>query len=135
MLRPIWHGLWGATGAALLAQGPEFLQQYLQRLAGHLDEARRLVEQAPQLSGRVADLTLARDALANAAARAKPIAFARHPHVDIAWRTLDDFRPALPLTMEGLAWAVVGVVIGVGIGAAILALLGLSGRRTGRREI
>ena len=134
MLRPIWLGLWGAMGAALLAQGPEFLQQYLQRLGGHLDEARRMVEHAPQLTGRIADLTLARDALANAAAWAKPIAFARHPHVDIAWRTMGDFRSALPLTIEGLSWAPAGVVIGVGIGASILALLGLSGRRMGHKE-
>ncbi|MDQ5979073.1 MAG: hypothetical protein QG602_2047 [Verrucomicrobiota bacterium] len=29
------------VGAALFSQGPEFMQQYLQRLGGHLDEARR----------------------------------------------------------------------------------------------
>jgi hypothetical protein len=28
-------------GAVLFSQGPEFMQQYLQRLGGHLDEARR----------------------------------------------------------------------------------------------
>ena len=28
-------------GAILFSQGPEFMQQYLQRLGGHLDEARR----------------------------------------------------------------------------------------------
>jgi len=126
MLRPIWHGLWGAAGAVLLAQAPEFLQQYLQRLGGHLDEARRMVEQAPQLAARVAELAVARDALTGAAAWAKPVAFLRHPHIDIAWRTLDDFRPALPLTVEGLAWAVAGVVIGVGMGALLLAPFGSS---------
>jgi len=29
------------AGAVLFSQGPEFMQQYLQRLGGHLDEARR----------------------------------------------------------------------------------------------
>ena len=29
------------VGAVLFSQGPEFMQQYLQRLGGHLDEARR----------------------------------------------------------------------------------------------
>jgi hypothetical protein len=29
------------VGAGLFSQGPEFMQQYLQRLGGHLDEARR----------------------------------------------------------------------------------------------
>jgi hypothetical protein len=32
------------AGAALGAQGPEFMQQYLQRLGGQLDEARRQLE-------------------------------------------------------------------------------------------
>lgn len=32
-------------GAALFSQLPEFIQQYLQRLGGHLDEARRQLEQ------------------------------------------------------------------------------------------
>lgn len=32
-------------GAVALAQGPEFMQQYLQRLGGHLDEARRILTQ------------------------------------------------------------------------------------------
>lgn len=29
------------VGAVMFSQGPEFMQQYLQRLGGHLDEARR----------------------------------------------------------------------------------------------
>lgn len=33
------------TGAVLFSQVPEFMQQYLQRLGGHLDEARRQLEQ------------------------------------------------------------------------------------------
>ncbi|MDR1282247.1 MAG: DUF2937 family protein [Opitutaceae bacterium] len=33
------------AGAAGLSQGPEFMQQYLQRLGGHLDEARRHLRQ------------------------------------------------------------------------------------------
>ena len=32
-------------GAAFFAQAPEFFQQYLQRLGGHLDEARRQLQQ------------------------------------------------------------------------------------------
>lgn len=32
-------------GAVLFSQAPEFMQQYLQRLGGHLDEARRLLAQ------------------------------------------------------------------------------------------
>jgi hypothetical protein len=113
--------LWGAVGAGILTQGPEFLQQYLQRLSGHLDEARRLLEQTPQLAPRVAELAAARDALMGASAWTKPMAFLGHPQADIAWRTFADFRPALPLTLEGLAWGLAGVVIGVAIGSLLLA--------------
>ena len=37
------------VGAILFSQLPEFFQQYLQRLGGHLDEARRQLEQFRQL--------------------------------------------------------------------------------------
>lgn len=33
------------AGAVLFSQAPEFMQQYLQRLGGHVDEARRQVDQ------------------------------------------------------------------------------------------
>lgn len=42
-------------GAVLCAQAPEFFQQYLQRLGGHLDEARRqfaAFEQAARCAGK-----------------------------------------------------------------------------------
>ncbi len=56
-------------GAALAAQMPEFMQQYLQRLGGHLDEARRQLEQFQQTArasgltfeGLVADTSAQRD--------------------------------------------------------------------------
>ncbi len=45
------------VGAVLLSQGPEFMQQYLQRLGGHLDEARRQLA-AFQKTADQAGLTL-----------------------------------------------------------------------------
>lgn len=39
-------------GAAACAQLPEFMQQYLQRLGGHLDEARRQLEQFREAAAR-----------------------------------------------------------------------------------
>lgn len=51
-LRPLCHAGEGIldrvlclVGAVLFAQLPEFIQQYLQRLGGHLDEARRQLAQ------------------------------------------------------------------------------------------
>lgn len=45
-------------GAVVFSQVPEFMQQYLQRLGGHLDEARRQLEQfrhSAELSGLTLD--------------------------------------------------------------------------------
>ncbi len=39
-------------GAVLFSQLPEFIQQYLQRLGGHLDEARRQVEQFREVAAK-----------------------------------------------------------------------------------
>ncbi len=44
-------------GAVLVSQAPEFMQQYLQRLGGHLDESRRQLDQFRQ-SATQAGLTL-----------------------------------------------------------------------------
>jgi Protein of unknown function (DUF2937) len=38
-------------GAVLCSQLPEFMQQYLQRLGGHLDEARRQLDRLQELAG------------------------------------------------------------------------------------
>jgi hypothetical protein len=45
------------VGAVLFSQLPEFIQQYLQRLGGHLDEARRQLEQFRAVATQ-SDLTL-----------------------------------------------------------------------------
>lgn len=45
------------VGAVAFSQAPEFMQQYLQRLGGHLDEARRTLGQYREIA-RQAGLTL-----------------------------------------------------------------------------
>jgi len=50
------------VGAVLFSQLPEFMQQYLQRLGGHLDEARRQLDQFREVaakSGRTLDQLVA----------------------------------------------------------------------------
>src|SRR6185436_1727460 len=49
-------------GAVLFSQGPEFMQQYLQRLGGHLQEAQRqldLFREAATRSGRTLEQFIA----------------------------------------------------------------------------
>jgi hypothetical protein len=132
------------TGAVLFSQFPEFMQQYLQRLEGHLDEARlvlsrfkdaatqsgmsldQLVAGASQnpdpsmgkLGGvirqaiaRVDTLQGADTALRQASTWTRPFVFLEHVDGGIARATLAIYRPAVPTTIEGLAYAGLGIVL------------------------
>jgi len=132
------------AGAVLFSQLPEFFQQYLQRLGGHLDEARRQLEQfrrAAAQSGltldrliaetsaqtdpavarlgriladashRVDSLAASENALRAASAWARPFVFLRHFDPAIAHATWAVFRPAVPATLEGLAYAILGMAL------------------------
>jgi hypothetical protein len=73
------------------------------------------------------------DDLASAREFERLAVFATAVDPAIARRTLGDFRPALPVTGEGLAHAGIGLVLGYGLGALIAAAAGaLLARR--RRE-
>ena len=131
-------------GAVLFSQLPEFMQQYLQRLEGHLDEARLQLEhfrQAAAQSGmsldqlmagaarnpdpsmgrlggvvasliaRVDSLAAADAALRQASAWSRPFVFAAHADLGIARATWAIYRPAVPTTAEGLAYAGAGIVL------------------------
>jgi hypothetical protein len=132
------------AGAVLFSQAPEFMQQYLQRLEGHLDEARlvlgrfqaaaaqagmsldqlvaharqnpdpgmgRLALVVGQTTARVDQLGAADAALRRASAVTRPFVFLAHVDWDIARSTLAIYRPAVPTTGEGLAYALAGVVV------------------------
>jgi len=131
-------------GAVLLSQGPEFMQQYLQRLGGHLNESQRqlvsyqdaankvglplskFIEQTEanpdagvshlgkvmsSAAHRSASLQAAHDALRNASPWARPFAFMRHVDVDIARNTWSAYKPAVPVTVEGLLYALFGMLL------------------------
>lgn len=135
-------------GAVLFAQMPEFMQQYLQRLGGHLDEARRHLRQFQQTAaqsgltldrlisqtnantdpavarlggvmtetiGRVHSLEAAQAALANASLWSRPFVFLRHIDFGIAQATWAIFKPAVPTTIEGLVYAMAGMLIFIAI--------------------
>lgn len=131
------------VGAVLFSQAPEFMQQYLQRLGGHLDEARRQLahfEQVARQAGltldrliaqtsanpeatvaklggvmretatRVDTLAAAQDALQHASLFTRPFVFLRHFDGDIAGGTWSIYKPAVPTTVEGLLYALAGMV-------------------------
>ena len=130
-------------GAVLFSQGPEFMQQYLQRLGGHLQEAQRqlaLFREAATRSGRTleefitqtranpdagvvqlshvmsdavdrtASLQAAHDAIAHSALWARPFVFIRHADPSIAHATWTAYLPAVPTTVEGLIYALMGML-------------------------
>ena len=124
-----------AIGAAA-AQLPAFVQQYLQRLGGHLDEARFMALQfaegdayrdlSPAVRAAVLEVTERRiewlagahDAIAQAGDLSRPFVFLTHVDHSIAAATWRVFEPGLPLGWGGLAY---------GGAAALLAYLAVSG--------
>lgn len=126
ILRQI-DSLIGATVAAVAglaaSQLLTFIQQYQQRLGGHLAEARLNLQRVLETGGagrqdlaraaaeRVADLEAAENAIRDAGVFSKPVAFFRHVDGAIADGTLQTFQPALPLDPTSLAYGGVGIVL------------------------
>lgn len=123
-----------ALGAASAAQGPAFVQAYLQRLGGHIDEARRtLGELAGGAAVQLVDDDAARDRLVGAFAERlgeleasrsvieaasplwRPMALALRGDRDIAAAAADAFTPAMPLDGASLLYALVGLILGWGV--------------------
>lgn len=135
-------------GAVIFSQAPEFMQQYLQRLGGHLDEARRQLEQFKKVAAqsgisleqfiaqtnanpdvavaklggvmseagvRVEHLETAQVAIAGASPLGRPFAFLRHVDAEIANATWSFYKPAVPTTVEGLLYALLGMAVLLGI--------------------
>ncbi len=155
----------GLTGAASLSQFPEFAQQYLQRLAGKVDQ---LEVQVAEIDASAAALDMSRDdyledlsaSRAGAEAARKSIneislferlggnldsfrdagSFGRLAQAyrvadpALAQNTLDDFKPAVPLTAEGAAFTAVGFVGGWGIWSMLWGILGWPLRRRQKRR-
>jgi hypothetical protein len=131
-------------GTVIFSQVPEFMQQYLQRLGGHLDEARRQLQQFHQtatqsgltldrfiaqtaanadpavarLGGvmteaitRVDTLEAAQSAIQHASLWSRPFVFLRHLDPAIARATGEIFKPAVPTTLEGLVYSLIGMLV------------------------
>lgn len=151
-------------GAVGLSQAPEFFQQYLQRLGGHLDEARMRVAQyeaVAQQSGitlrqlidttkaqpvepvaklgrvieeaetRMHTLAAAETALREASLWERPFVFMANLDPDIAGGTWAVFKPAVPMTLEGLVYAGAGMVLALVIyqGAIVAPCRAIARRR------
>lgn len=154
-------------GAVSFSQGPEFIQQYLQRLGGHVDEARRQVSQYEQVAGqsglsldqfiaqtnanqdaavaklgtvmsdantRLQHLEATQNAIAQSSLFERPFVFLRNVDTEIAQSTWAIFKPAVPTTAEGLAYAIIGMLLLLGVYHALFRLPVQAGYRAYRRR-
>ena len=123
----------GAGFAAVVAmaasQTQALIDQYLQRLGGHLDEAklnldrilngvryqtmsesaRRELEADARL--RVSELGTAYTAIVDSGIVSRPFVFLRHADDSILNGTLTDFVPAVPLDANALTYSLMGIVL------------------------
>ncbi len=133
-----------ACGALLFSQAPEFMQQYLQRLGGRLDEALRHLDEVRSValqSGiamdsdaqaldkgsqgvasllrlslqRVENLQSAEISLRTASIMTRPFVFVSHLDWDTAHGVCSVYKPAIPTTLEGLIYAIVGMIFMLGL--------------------
>lgn len=135
-------------GTIVFSQAPEFMQQYLQRLGGHLDEARRHLAQFQRVAeqsglsldrlitqtssnadpavaklggvmqtavARVDELAAAQAAIQHASLWERPFVFFRHVDTSIAQATWEIYQPAVPTTVEGLVYALIGMFVLLGL--------------------
>lgn len=117
--------IFAASIGILAWQFLTFIQQYRQRLGGHLDEAQLAARQTREAQGgrpspeliqamqdRVTDLADGFNAIGAASPFGVPWAFLFNFDADIVFGTLHDFRPALPLDPASLIYGIAGIVLG-----------------------
>jgi len=121
----------GGAGGIGFSQAPAFTQAYLQRLGGHVDEARLTIERVAdgeilpwlgaenrrefitELSTRLETLESLRNELLEAPAMLRPLVALQHGDWTIARRAAGDFVPAVPLDPASLVWTGIGIVVAV----------------------
>jgi len=119
-----------ATAGLAASQAQAFSAAYLQRLGGHIDEARLTLEKirAGDYAGalpaetqvalvsaagrRIDELARAYDAIMSADPLWRPVALLRDMDNAIARAAFANFQPALPLDMASLISALAGMVLG-----------------------
>jgi hypothetical protein len=128
-LDSLFSTLFAASFALAASQLLEFIQQYRQRLGGHLAEAQLAFRQTigadlpginaaarqalamPQQE-RITELATASNALASAGPWELPWQFLWHLDFGVAGGTFRAYQPALPLDVVSLSYAAAGMVLG-----------------------
>jgi hypothetical protein len=121
---PAWIGnkidqillvIFGMAGGLTLGQFPQFFAQYMQRLGGHVDEARRVFEQynIAKLGERVAELEKGLHAIENAPDLWRLKEFLANAQWDIVQGTLENYKPGITFTSEEIYYLITGALIGM----------------------
>lgn len=97
----------------IAAAGGKTLPQFIQKFTESADpDFMRQGELMFGMTDRLQTLSQGMEAISAASPLSKFITFFQHVNVDIAKATLTDFRPGIPLTLEGGAYALAGVAVG-----------------------
>ena len=104
----------GTIGGLVLAQFPQYLAQYLQRLGGHIDEANLAFSKYKliDLAGRAERLNEGFKEIVSSPALLKLPSFIKHAEWNIARETLRNYTPGMTFDKQGLYYLVVGILIG-----------------------
>jgi hypothetical protein len=103
------------TGGLILGQFPQFLAQYLQRLGGHVDEARRVFEQfkIAELGERLTELEKGLNAIQNAPDLWRIREFLANAQWEIVQRAYENYKPGITFTTEAIYYLAAGALAGM----------------------
>lgn len=142
----------GGVGGLGFSQAPAFTHAYLQRLGGHIDEARRTIDKLaagdilPWLGGEgreqaVAELTLRlselerfQQVLLDSPAILRPFTLVRHADWSIARGAAEAFVPAIPIDPASIVWTLIGVILAALAWDATRIPFWAAGKARARRE-
>jgi len=103
----------GLAGGLLFGQFPQFIAQYVQRVGGHLDEARNIMNEydIPELAERIISLEAGLNAIIEAGPLTKLFVFIGHADWKIARNTWANFIPGITFDSEGITYIIVGGIL------------------------
>lgn len=105
------------AGLELIAQKTgKTLSEYIKKFAESGDrDTQSLGEWMNGLLARLSELSSAHNALSEASVWTKPFVFAVHVDMSLLKETTHQFTPSLPVSIEGLLYAFIGMFLGVGL--------------------
>ena len=119
----------GGVGGLGLSQAPAFTHAYLQRLGGHIDEARQTIDKLaagdilPWLDGedreqavveltlRLGELERLQQVLLDSPAMLRPFTLLQKADWSIARGAAEAFVPSVPIDPASIVWTLLGVIL------------------------